>query len=65
MKHNNANYDEVKVITSNNVDLLYAAEVLESRIIQAEEEGYKRFGAMTPIYNMKTREFIFIQVMTK
>lgn len=62
---NNTSYSNIKTINSNHIDLRYAAEVVESKTLDAEKEGWKRFGVCTPIYNKDTNEFMFVQLMTK
>ena len=56
---------KVKIISSVSIDMKYAPDVLKFKIKEAQEEGWKRFGPMTAVYDEETDRYIVLQIMTK
>ena len=58
-------YREIKVIDSSNLEMNYARNVMNHRILEEEKNGWKKFGRLTSIYDEKSDTYLLIQVLTK
>ena len=58
-------YKEVKIISSENTDMMYAPDIIKFRAKEAEKEGWKKFGPITTIYDEEADCYLTLQVMTK
>lgn len=57
---------EIRFITSENVELEYAADFIKNKAIEIEKEGkWKKFGDIIPIYDKATGSMIFAQAMIR